>query len=154
VNEHGTEGNSTEEADAKAAPELTPAEEDQAEVAMPIAYLCPRCGAMGGKQGRCPTCKRERERARGSAYRRGYDKAHQRLRRLAIAQHPYCTDCGTNADLCADHVVPLSRGGTNTLSNYAVRCRRCNSSKGSPVFSEQATADPAPRSISAESDGR
>jgi 5-methylcytosine-specific restriction endonuclease McrA len=81
------------------------------------------------KRGRCRPCLREYERARGSAHQRGYDQTHRRLRLLAIAAHPYCVDCHSTEDLCADHVVPLSRGGMNTLGNYQVRCRSCNTSR-------------------------
>jgi 5-methylcytosine-specific restriction enzyme A len=79
------------------------------------------------------TYQRERSRRRrarkGTTSQRGYDTTHQKLREIAIARHPYCTDCGTTADLCADHIVPTSRGGLNVLSNYEVRCRACNNSR-------------------------
>jgi 5-methylcytosine-specific restriction endonuclease McrA len=77
---------------------------------------------------------RKRRARRGTTSQRGYGVQHQRLRKLAITQHPYCTDCGTTQDLTADHIVPLSKGGTNTLDNYAVRCSTCNTSKGAAVW--------------------
>jgi 5-methylcytosine-specific restriction endonuclease McrA len=40
-----------------------------------------------------------------------------------------CLRCGTQADLTKDHVVPLSRGGSNRLENLQPLCRRCNSGK-------------------------
>jgi 5-methylcytosine-specific restriction endonuclease McrA len=80
-------------------------------------------------RGRCRICLRQYYRARGSAYARGYNAEHRRNRALAIAAHPCCIDCGSTQDLCADHIVPLSRGGTNTLNNYMVRCRSCNTSR-------------------------
>ena len=52
------------------------------------------------------------------------------------------TDCGTTQDLTADHIVPRSRGGQNVLSNYAVRCRRCNSRRGAR-FLERQHGDPS-----------
>jgi 5-methylcytosine-specific restriction endonuclease McrA len=72
---------------------------------------------------------RQRRAAKGTTSERGYGITHQRLRKIAIAQHPWCVDCGTTADLCADHIVPTSRGGKNVLSNYAVRCRSCNNAR-------------------------
>lgn len=38
-----------------------------------------------------------------------------------------CVDCGTQADLSLDHIVPACVGGTEWASNLAARCRRCNS---------------------------
>lgn len=29
-----------------------------------------------------------------------------------------------------DHILPVSRGGTDTLDNIRILCRRCNQSKG------------------------
>ncbi len=40
-----------------------------------------------------------------------------------------CLACGAN-DVTVDHVVPLSRGGSNTLLNLQPLCRQCNSIKG------------------------
>ena len=108
------------------------------------------------RRSRCPACIKVYERARGSAHQRGYDHQHQRLAKQAIAAHPYCADCHSTEDLCADHIVPLSRGGTNTPSNYQVRCRSCNTARrnvdrrkratpGAPSTSKKADwRDPAP----------
>jgi 5-methylcytosine-specific restriction enzyme A len=72
---------------------------------------------------------RRRRAVKGTTSQRGYDAAHQKLSKIAIARHPYCTDCGSIVDLCADHIIPTSQGGRNVLSNYEVRCRSCNSSR-------------------------
>lgn len=37
-----------------------------------------------------------------------------------------CLVCGANENLAPDHVVPLSRGGTNTIDNIQPLCRHCN----------------------------
>jgi 5-methylcytosine-specific restriction endonuclease McrA len=81
------------------------------------------------RRSRCPACIKVYERARSSAHQRGYTKQHQRLAKQAIAAHPWCADCHSTEDLCADHIVPLSRGGTNTQSNYQIRCRSCNTAR-------------------------
>lgn len=44
-----------------------------------------------------------------------------------------CQKCGSNADLAVDHIVPLSKGGANDMSNFQVLCRRCNSKKGANI---------------------
>jgi 5-methylcytosine-specific restriction protein A len=74
------------------------------------------------------------EAQRLSRHRRGYDNRWMRLAKEAIAAQPWCTDCGTAGDatnpLCGDHLVPLARGGLSVIENVVVRCRRCNSKKG------------------------
>lgn len=43
-----------------------------------------------------------------------------------------CRYCGASADearLEVDHVVPVSRGGTNDLGNLVAACSRCNGGK-------------------------
>ena len=57
-----------------------------------------------------------------------------------------CAACGKDglmvfADIlekCAaiDHIIPLSRGGTNDESNLQLLCRSCNASKGSMTMDE------------------
>ena len=40
-----------------------------------------------------------------------------------------CAYCGEKASLQADHRIPLSRGGTNFISNILPACRSCNCRK-------------------------
>jgi 5-methylcytosine-specific restriction endonuclease McrA len=41
-----------------------------------------------------------------------------------------CVYCNSTEDLHADHMIPLSRGGTNFASNMVPACGSCNRSKG------------------------
>ena len=41
-----------------------------------------------------------------------------------------CLCCGKKRKLTADHVVPVSKGGTSYISNIQPLCGPCNSSKG------------------------
>lgn len=41
-----------------------------------------------------------------------------------------CLSCGSTEDICADHIIPLSKGGLNTIDNIQPLCRVCNSKKG------------------------
>lgn len=41
-----------------------------------------------------------------------------------------CVDCGTSENITKDHVIPLSRGGTDSIDNVVPRCGSCNSKKG------------------------
>lgn len=44
-----------------------------------------------------------------------------------------CAWCGGVDDLTIDHVIPLSRGGTDELANLRWLCRSCNSVKGASL---------------------
>lgn len=47
----------------------------------------------------------------------------------------YCTkDCEELSTI--DHIVPLSKGGGNTLDNLVMACYRCNQQKGNLSLSE------------------
>ena len=41
-----------------------------------------------------------------------------------------CASCESGYDLTVDHVTPLSKGGSDDLSNLQLLCAPCNSSKG------------------------
>lgn len=48
-----------------------------------------------------------------------------------------CTYCGDeNGPFEVDHVVPVTRGGSNAPDNLCVACKPCNSSKGDRLLSE------------------
>lgn len=57
-----------------------------------------------------------------------------KLRHKVLKRDRYtCQACGARApdvELEVDHVVPVSRGGTDDLSNLKVLCRDCNIGKG------------------------
>jgi len=40
-----------------------------------------------------------------------------------------CIQCGTKEDITVDHIIPLSKGGSNHISNLQPLCRSCNSKK-------------------------
>jgi hypothetical protein len=53
------------------------------------------------------------------------------LRRAVFERDAYrCRRCGGWENLCADHVIPFSKGGPTTLENLQALCGKCNSSKG------------------------
>lgn len=60
------------------------------------------------------------------------------LRNAVIQEADWtCHYCGDRHDyMCADHVVPLSRGGTNERDNLVCSCVPCNSSKADRLLSE------------------
>ena len=51
----------------------------------------------------------------------------------------WCRYCGKRTNQYTrqiDHVIPVSRGGTNDLDNLAVSCRTCNYRKGTQLLEE------------------
>ena len=46
-----------------------------------------------------------------------------------------CLKCGAGDGLSIDHIVPVSKGGQNTLDNLQTLCMPCNISKGVTTIS-------------------
>ncbi|HEY6495266.1 MAG TPA: HNH endonuclease signature motif containing protein [Trebonia sp.] len=44
-----------------------------------------------------------------------------------------CRQCGSTAQLHFDHVIPISRGGANTVANIQLLCGACNRAKGARI---------------------
>jgi len=56
-----------------------------------------------------------------------------------VPVNTYCVYCGKLLDTTSatiDHVIPLSRGGTNTIGNRVYACVECNSSKADMLLPE------------------
>lgn len=51
-----------------------------------------------------------------------------------LAKHDHkCISCGDNKDLTRDHIIPISKGGTNFIENIQPLCRSCNSRKSNKI---------------------
>jgi hypothetical protein len=50
----------------------------------------------------------------------------QLLKALRRKYEPICYYCGSPDSLTIDHKIPLSRGGSNSLSNLVFACASCN----------------------------
>jgi 5-methylcytosine-specific restriction protein A len=107
--------------------------------AMPIrrktACSTPGCGELRERGGRCPKHSRQRERQRGSARERGYDRTWEKLRRMKLAHDPLCqiqTHCsGATLATEVDHRVPIRQRPDLRLvmSNLQSACHRCHAAK-------------------------
>lgn len=45
-----------------------------------------------------------------------------------------CVSCGQNKFLTKDHIIPLSKGGTDFIENIQPLCRSCNSQKHTKII--------------------
>jgi 16S rRNA G966 N2-methylase RsmD len=44
-----------------------------------------------------------------------------------------CVKCGNKENLEFDHIVPVSKGGSNTIRNIELLCEKCNRTKGKSI---------------------
>lgn len=111
-----------------------------------LPSVCPDCGVVfhrdeSSKAASCPDCI-DTTGSDNSTYlsrtqtrqQRGYDSAWDRLSKRARKLQPFCSDCGREDDLTADHSPEAWRrkeqGKTIRLKDIDVVCRRCNSERG------------------------
>jgi len=95
---------------------------------VPCTYPgCPNVAVAGG---RCAEHKRatvRRPDGRSSAAL-GYGYEWQKIRAAFLRQCPQCEWCGAEATE-ADHIVPLSKGGTHSFDNLRALCKSCHSKR-------------------------
>ncbi len=51
------------------------------------------------------------------------------IRAFIFKRDKACLKCGTNLRLTLDHIIPISKGGENKISNLQTLCVSCNSIK-------------------------
>ena len=96
------------------------------EQGIPPRYVCP----PEERSERQKAAKRAHRSARQHAPRN--DLTHAQWLEIQSAQNHRCAYCGRMArgHLTQDHITPLSKGGSHTLSNVIGACQSCNSAKG------------------------
>lgn len=104
------------------------------------AVRCHRCGGerSSSKRGNTRYCDRCRADARREAMERNSLRRRRQLvgskhseadwRRLLARFHGRCAYCGARAT-ARDHVIPVSRGGSDAIGNILPACTTCNVSK-------------------------
>lgn len=103
--------------------------------------FCPYCASIVPAGRTCPCRNRDAQRKAREPWRSNYRDREYLLNRQVVieAQGGRCKDCGI---VCAewdgekwatqrlggevDHEVPLAEGGTNSVRNLALRCKRCH----------------------------
>lgn len=110
---------------------------------MSLLKACSDCGELTDRA-RCAACRPRDPRPSGT--QRGYDSAWQRLSKRARRLQPFCTDCGTTADLSVDHSPEAWRrheaGLEIRLVDVEVVCVRCNSRRGAARGPNTRRGDP------------
>lgn len=83
-----------------------------------------RCGAV--VRGACAACSKQRDRARGSAAKRGYGVAHEGWRSVILCIDPICRGCLAAASTHAEHVESWQDGGEkDSIENGQGCCASC-----------------------------
>lgn len=114
-----------------------------------IAKYCSRACHNKGQTFRTEEEKRRQdvvqtEKRRGLKLKAGFftkEEWENLLRKNAYT----CLSCGRHKDeilIVADHIVPLSRGGSNTIENIQPLCRSCNAHKYTKTYKYASYTEP------------
>jgi len=52
------------------------------------------------------------------------------FKRISNRDGNFCRKCGAKNKLTVDHIIPLSKGGSNDDDNFQILCISCNQNKG------------------------
>lgn len=62
-----------------------------------------------------------------------YGRSWKRIRNRYIKEHPFCEECFKDGKMVlaeeVHHILPVSRGGTNEVSNLMALCQSCHTKK-------------------------
>lgn len=98
-------------------------------------YLHAQSSGSKGVQRRCKTCRRAQV-LRYFHDKRANGGTHTETEWLALCARydQRCASCGGSKKLTRDHIVPVSKGGTNDIDNIQPLCKSCNSAKKDKVL--------------------
>ena len=83
----------------------------------------PGCPELTSHGIHCPTHTQHRH---GRSTSRAWAKTRARL----LSTNPVCAICGQRPATTIDHILPVSRGGTDDPANLQPACWPCNQRKG------------------------
>ena len=85
----------------------------------------------------------DKERKKFERLKNLYDKTEDEVQRKRIPENVRikvwrrdngrCVRCGSREKLEYDHIIPISKGGSNTVRNIELLCEKCNRSKGDKI---------------------
>lgn len=96
---------------------------------MSLPTPCLDCGELSRSR-RCQRCQQKRDYRRNTSQARApyRDPEYRRNRLELLADGPSCWRCSAPATT-ADHIRPISRGGSNALANLRPACLAHNSGR-------------------------
>jgi len=73
--------------------------------------------------------------------KRGAIKNYKAILNSLLHKYKFkCVNCESKNNLTIDHIIPVSKGGTDDYSNLQILCKSCNSSKGNKTEDEWISA--------------
>jgi 5-methylcytosine-specific restriction endonuclease McrA len=88
------------------------------------------------RHARQPEVRNRIERLRGQIDSRNGGFTKKRRRKLKKIFSYICFYCGVDGADTIDHLTPISRGGSNEISNLVPACMTCNTSKRNKTYGE------------------
>lgn len=103
-----------------------------------ILFVCdvsdPSCGVCNVCRAKKRSRRRSRAKARAKELDRMRKKAHKKKKLVRRVYGKWCYLCREKIGDTIDHVIPLSKGGTNDIENLRPACYDCNWQKGDKIY--------------------
>lgn len=97
--------------------------------------LCPYCGTlMDNNKTVCKFCGHDRKKKKeGKEEKRSRRISKSVQREVWKRDEGRCVECKSKELLEFDHIIPFSRGGSNTVRNIQLLCESCNRKKSNNI---------------------